>query len=44
MKYGVRYTDGWWWVYDVAENKLMTGYFLEVIARHKARQLNERGV
>lgn len=44
MKYGVRYTDNAWWVYEVAVNKLVSRHQFEFIARRYARLLNERGV
>lgn len=44
MKYGVRYTDFSWWVYEVAVNELVSRHEFEFIARRYARLLNERGV
>lgn len=43
MKYGIRYFDKRWWVYEVAANRIVSkGYILRFTARWASDRMNER--
>ena len=42
MKYGIRYHDKRWWVYEVAVNRILpTSYFFRFTAQWACNRLNE---